>query len=180
MPPKYSGKYFTFINVSTALTPSLKQVLGYIEENLGDMAYEHDIYFKAKSIVTELLTNGFKHAGAETVNISVDIDPDHITIIKTDYGIPFKPVTNGTITGTKTRLTFDIMHHLYAVTEPDNQVRFIVEEVPIENMDVNNIGEHFGLLIITKCSEEFVYHFNMDTKLNSFTAKVRLPNPPAP
>ncbi|RYZ93135.1 MAG: hypothetical protein EOP47_29685 [Sphingobacteriaceae bacterium] len=173
---KYSGKYFTFINVSTALTPSLKQVLEYIEENLTDFAYDEDIYFKAKAIVTELLTNGFKHAGADSVNISVDIDPQYITITKTDYGVPFPLALPSTATGTKTRLSYDIMHHLYAINERPHHVRFIVEDVTDEEPDVYGIGEHFGLLIITKCAEEFVYDFDETSKLNTFTAKVRLPN----
>ncbi|RCH55121.1 hypothetical protein DJ568_07985 [Mucilaginibacter hurinus] len=177
MHTRYSGKYFTFINVSTALTSSLKQVLEYIEENLADFAYAEDIYFKTKAIITELLTNGFKHAGAETVNISIDIDPQYITIVKTDYGIPFPLVVSGSPQGTKTMLSYDIMHHLYAINLNARQVKFLVEDIIGDETDIKGVGEHFGLLIITKCSEEFIYDFDEASKLNTFTAKVKLPPP---
>jgi hypothetical protein len=76
--------------------------------------------------------------------------------------------------GTKKRLAYDVMHQLYAVNQPNNTIRFVVEESDIEVPDIHQITEHFGLLIITKCCEEFTYTYDEDTRVNSFTAKVRI------
>jgi len=171
---QYSRKEFIFVNDRTALTASVKQVLEYIEQQLTGLEYKHDIYFKTKSVVTELLTNAAKHAGTDTLNIYIDIDEDYLTIKKKECGMPFTLVKYNAMPGTKKRLTYDIMHSLYAINEPNNTIRFMVEESPDDNLDINEVAEHFGLLIVTKCAEEFIYHYDEGTKLNTFTVKVRM------
>lgn len=168
-------KEFVFLNARPALTPSVKQVLEYVEGHFSKHEHLHDIYFKTKAVVTELLTNGFKHAGTPTISLLVDIGAKYLTIKKQENGTPFSFITYRALPGTKKRLAYDIMHQLFAVNEPDNTIRFVVEESDIDAPDINQVTEHFGLLIIAKCTEDFTYNYNEHTKTNSFTAKVKIP-----
>ncbi|GAA4316018.1 hypothetical protein GCM10023149_12850 [Mucilaginibacter gynuensis] len=170
----YSYKDFVFLNARPALTSSLRQALDHIKSILPGYPDLEEIQFKAKSIITELLTNGFKHAGTETVHIIVSVEDDTLIIKRTEYGNPFPlPWLNEPL-NTKKCISYDVMHFLYAVNEPGNRVRFLVEDSAEDEPDINDITEHFGLLIITKCADEFIYHFDEATKENHFIVKVNL------
>lgn len=168
-----SYKEFIFLNARPALIPSVKQVLDYLHQKLDGYVHMHDIYFKTKAVITELLTNAHKHAGTETVNIQLEIEGDNIIIRKKDLGLPFS-ITMNAIPGIKKLLAYDVMHQLFAINEGNNRIRFTAEDSMNEHPDINEISEHFGLLIICKCAEEFVYQYDPKTRLNCFIVKMKL------
>lgn len=166
------SREFVFLNAKAALTSSVKQIVEHAQQCLQGPDCFNDVFFKIKSVATELLSNACKHAGSETVHLSVDIDDRFVSIKKTDQGKPFTVVAHGQLRGEKKLLAYDVMHNLYAVNGIDNIIQFVVEESDTETPDINDIGEHFGLLIITKCAEEFLYHYNEHTGQNTFTVKI--------
>lgn len=169
---------FVFLNNRAALIPSLNQVLAYIEDRTGiSTVKNYELYFKVKSITTELLTNSFKHSHAQTVNLVIDVDGNILTIKKYDNGLPviFGPAGPNICCGKK-QLSYDIMCRLYANYHDTYNVTFNVEECAADELpDIDNLTEHFGLLIITKCADEFSYHYDTENKMNYFTAKINLP-----
>ncbi|MCC8407406.1 hypothetical protein LJ707_00575 [Mucilaginibacter sp. UR6-1] len=169
-------KEFIFLNDKSVLTPSLKQVLAYVEECTGASLIEnYEVFFKVKSIATELLTNSFKHSHAHTVNLVVDIDSDKLIIQKYDSGPPVKFGKPGLCNGKK-QISYDIMCRLFANYHDEYNVSFAIEECTDDELpDIENLTEHFGLLIITKCADDFIYHYDDENKLNLFTAKINLP-----
>ncbi|RZA00773.1 MAG: hypothetical protein EOP47_13000 [Sphingobacteriaceae bacterium] len=176
MPIKYSSREFILPNSPTELITSVKLVLDHIDQQLAGLEYKHEIYFKTKSIVTELLTNAIKHAGTKSVTIHIITDNEYLTIKKNEHGEPF-PLVKDSSPGEKKKLSFDIMHSLYAINESNNTLKFIVEDNAIDKPDIDGVAEHFGLLIVTKCAEQFIYYYDEDNKLNTFTAKLRIPRP---
>ncbi|MCD8739489.1 hypothetical protein LT679_02645 [Mucilaginibacter roseus] len=170
-------KEFIFLNDSLVLTPSLKQVLAFLEDSTGASLVEnYELHFKVKSITTELLTNGFKHSHANTVNLLVDIDSSHIIIQKYDSGPPVTFGKPGPVAG-KVQLSYDIMCRLFANYTGEHNVSFSIEECTDDEIpDIESVTEHFGLLIIAKCADEFTYHYNAENRLNLFTAVIKLPS----
>ncbi|RVU02713.1 hypothetical protein EOD41_01875 [Mucilaginibacter limnophilus] len=168
------AKEFIFLNALPALVPSVKHVLDHTGKCIKDTDYLNDILFRVKSVVTELFTNACKHSGTETVKLTVDINDDYISITKIDDGHPFNRELLVHPEGEKKLLAYDVMHNLYALTDGENTIKFIAEESDNEQPDINNITEHFGLLIITKCANEFLYHYDRLTGQNVFTVKISL------
>ncbi|GAA4911848.1 hypothetical protein [Mucilaginibacter defluvii] len=169
-------KEFIFLNDSLVLTPSLKQVLAFLEDSAGATSVEnYDLHFKVKSITTELLTNGFKHSHANTINILVDIDSNHVIIQKYDTGPPVNFSKSAPVIG-KVQLSYDIMCRLFGTYKDEHNVTFSIEECADDEIpDIESITEHFGLLIIAKCADEFTYRYDADNSLNLFTAVINLP-----
>ncbi|MBE9586354.1 hypothetical protein IM792_18015 [Mucilaginibacter sp. JRF] len=170
-------KEFVFLNDKSVLTASLKEVLAYVEECTGaSLTENYDLFFKVKSIITELLTNGFKHSRTSTVNLVIDIDKHSLSIQKYDSELP---VTFGSsdINDGKKLLSYDIMCRLFANYRSVYDVSFIIEDCHDDELpEIDNLTEHFGLLIITKCADEFNYYYDQQNKVNLFTAKINLAN----
>lgn len=169
---------FDLPNTTQSLIASLKQILEFINSHLPPHALADNINFKAKIIVTELLTNALKHSGKSETSIQIQIDDENISIEKTDGGNPFNPnnLTSllNNFKGHKAQLSGDAVHSIYALVESENQVRFICEENSGDNPDVNDIMEHFGLLIITKSADEFTYHYDHSSMVNTFNVRLKL------
>jgi two-component sensor histidine kinase len=167
---------FAFPNRAQELFTSLRQILDFVSENLPFNVDAAAINFKLKVIITELLNNAVKHAGTAETVIHIHIDHEKIKIEKTDLGNPFNP--NGLFekfTGQKAQLSQDALHCIYAIIESENFVRFICEEIDNgQLLDINNLSEHFGLLIITKSADEFTYQFDPSSGLNTFTVHLKL------
>src|ERR1700761_9541185 len=167
---------FVFPNRAQELFTSLRQILDFVSENLPFNVDAAAINFKLKVIITELLNNAVKHAGiAETV-IHIHVDHQKIKIEKADFGNAFNP--NGLFeksTGQKAQLSQDALHCIYAIIEGENFARFVCEEIDYYRvLDVNNLSEHFVLLIITKSADESTYQYDPSSGLNTFTVHLKL------
>lgn len=167
---------FFLPNAQQSIVPSVKNILGFINSNLQKDTIADDISFKAEVIIIELLTNSLKHAGNTKTFIDVIIDKESILIKKKDFGNRFNPgnITPQFITpGYKAQLSKDDLHCMYAIVESEDQIRFTCEEINKEGpLAFNEIIEHFGLLIITKTADEFIYQYDNTSGLNCFNVRI--------
>jgi anti-sigma regulatory factor (Ser/Thr protein kinase) len=157
------------LSENQSLITSINQIFDFVQSSLPRYAISKSIDFKARFIITELLTNAIKHAGKTETCLKISIDCEYIRIEKTDFGNPFKlPLTLNGSAESRVRLSGDSFHSMYAIAE-GSVVRFICEEyVQTDNPGINEIMEHFGLLIITKSADEFTYQYDNFSGLNTF------------
>lgn len=174
------SKQFLLPNTRQSIKSSVEELLDFIVKQLPAGVNKEAVSFKIEVILIELLTNGIKHAGTKETFLDITVDGSSINIGKKDFGNRYQP---GNITsllihdpGYKELLTQDGLHSMYAVIESENQIRFVCEEVDHEGgqLDVNNLMEHFGLLIITKASDSFTYEYDIDKGLNVFKVNIEL------
>lgn len=160
-------KQFGFLNSYDSLIPVIKEVIGFINTNLPESAPVSEVLFNAKVIVTELLTNSLKHSGSNHTSIDVNISKKNVVITKTDHGRPLSLV--GSAPGGRIPITNDILHTLYAVKKAKGQLHFFYEENNLDDIvAIDDIVEHFGLLIITKAAGKFTYAYEAPTSTNIF------------
>ncbi|MFD2144890.1 hypothetical protein [Mucilaginibacter antarcticus] len=171
------SKQFLLPNTRQSIKASVQELLDFIVNQLPADVNKDGVSFKIEVILIELLTNGIKHAGTKETFLDITIDDHNINIDKKDFGNRYQP---GNITsllvhnpGHRELLTKDGLHSMYAVVESDTRIKFICEEVDDDEvLDVNDLMEHFGLLIITKASDSFTYEYNINMGLNTFSVHI--------
>ncbi len=168
-----AGKKFEFLNSDETITPVLKQILEYIKGALPAKVNAEDTLFKAKIIITELLTNALKHSHSKSTTIDVKITNKILTITKTNYSDPLALIAKTNTARDKIAITKDMLHTLYAKPTANDQVQFLYEENDIDDTSsINDIIEHFGLLIITKAADIFVYTYDHRVQSNTFVVTI--------
>jgi hypothetical protein len=178
MPGSAKKLEFEFGNSASTLITSLERMLEYITGVIPADADRDDIMFRCKVIITELLTNAIKHAGEGITLFDIENEGKELIIKKTDHGSPLYLVDNHTHapaekTESKKLLTADPLNSLYACWESENSIRFISEESSIEDfLSVEQVMEHFGILIISRSSDEFTYTYNKETISNIFRVRI--------
>jgi hypothetical protein len=166
-------RQFEFINVSNNLTSALKEMLEFINDNLVENVPAISLLFKAKIILTELLTNAVKHSFSRSTLIDICVADNCIVLKKTDHGMPLSLIAYANTGEPRIPITNDILHTLYAIPEGNDTIRFACEEATMDDLvAIERIVEHFGLIIITKASDKFVYQYCESTKANIFTASL--------
>lgn len=169
---------FEFGNTADKLVTSLQYMLDYIDGVIPADADREDIQFRCKVIITELLTNAIKHAGEGITLFDIETEGRSLIIRKTDRGAPLYLVDNNaqaTKAESKKLLTADPLNSLYACWESENSIRFISEESSIEDfLSVEQVMEHFGILIISRSADEFTYTYLKDSKSNIFRVRIGL------
>jgi hypothetical protein len=167
--PELMTKQFEFITGSDNLTYTLQQMLAFINDNLVANVPAINLLFKSKIILTELLTNALKHSFSRYTLVDITVEDNSIVITKSDYGMPLSLIAYTNSTEEKIPITNDILHTLYAIPQGHDTIRFGCEESTMEDLEaIERIVEHFGLIIITKASDKFVYHYCEQTKANKF------------
>ena len=169
--PGLVEKNFSFNRSEQSLVTSLKQILDFVNEHTHHYKGASAIHFKAKIIITELLNNAIKHSGDTETTINVIIDNQKITVKKIDNGPRFEPdgLFTFSIRGETITLSSDDLNSLYAVVQNDYTIKFICEEnTDKQVVDPNSINEHFGLLIIARAADEFIYRYDDKTSSNIF------------
>jgi len=165
---------FDFDNSAEKLVSSLEYMLGYITSRIPAQADREDILFRSKVIITELLTNGIKHAGKDTTRFDIEIDSNQLVICKTDNGAPLYLVNARQAAEDRKLISADPLNSLYAVWENENQIRFASEEGSLDDfLSFEQVMEHFGMLIITRSADEFTYTWDEDTSSNIFRVLIR-------
>lgn len=168
------SKKFEFLKSSHHLGSDIQQILGFITDELPSTAPMHELLFKAKVIVTELLTNSLKHAGVNSTIIDVKINEYDLSILKIDFGNPLSLIQKNYPVNTKIPISNDILHTLYAILDSGKNINFFCDEINMDDvLAVENIVEHFGLLIITKAADKFIYYYNEQTKENLFEVTLK-------
>jgi anti-sigma regulatory factor (Ser/Thr protein kinase) len=175
---------FILPNTPYFISGSLTGVLDYIQECFTDHPACDALVSKAKWVIIELLTNAIKHSGMIEVAIEITTNENELIIEKTDDGNPLrlpvqdtqaqlvwplKNIPSGTIS-----VYEDDMHMLYGRIESDCSVTFFAEAKNQEatSFPIENVAEHFGLLIITKSTDSFTYSYDEKTRTNSFKCTI--------
>ncbi|HJP62097.1 MAG TPA: hypothetical protein VJ844_01585 [Mucilaginibacter sp.] len=165
---------FNFDNSAEKLVSSLEYMLGYIAERTPAHVDPEDILFRSKVIITELLTNGIKHAGKDHTRFGIEIDNELLVIIKTDSGSPLYLVNSRQTAEDKKLISADPLNSLFAIWESDNHIRFASEEGSLDDfLSFEQVMEHFGILIITRSADEFTYTWDKDTSSNIFRVVIK-------
>jgi hypothetical protein len=153
----------------------LEEMLALIKTNIPANTGMHELLFKSKFILTELLTNAIKHANSNDVGLNLEITDTFVRFIKTDYGSPFVlQQINDEQFKDALIVTADVMHTLYA-KEEGGDLHFYCHENEAPSIDIDHdFPEHFGLLIITKAADDFYYQYNPELQANIFTATINL------
>jgi hypothetical protein len=170
---------FEFGNRADKLVSSLEYMLGQIAPCIPQHGGSDDILFRCKAVITELLTNAIKHAGDGGTRFDVESDGAKLIICKMDTGMPMYLINAGNNssaenTDEKKRLiSADPLSSLYANWESENQIRFTSEEGSLDDfLAVEQLAEHFGILIITNSSDEFIYTYDKHTGENIFRVTI--------
>ena len=165
---------FEFDNRAGELVSSLEHMLDYIKGCLPAHAETEDILFKCKVIITELLTNAIKHPGKGKTLFNIELNETALVITKTDYGLPLYLINTRNnsaraIAETNKRLiSADPLSSLYANWVSENHIRFSSEDGSSGDFSIEQVMEHFGILIITRSSDEFTYIYHKNTRSNVF------------
>ncbi len=168
-------KSFTLAHFDSMPANLLEEMLLLIKTNIPNGEGTRELLFKSKFILTELLTNAIKHANTHEVKLNIEIKDGMVKFEKKDHGNPLiLPEVKNDQFENAIIVTADVMHTLYAV-EKDGVAYFYCHENTVPFIDTeNDFPEHFGLLIITKATDEFSYHYDSETNLNTFTATVSI------
>lgn len=170
---------FEFNNSTDTLITSLQYMLGHISEGIPVNTDADDVLFRCKIIITELLTNSIKHGGERSTLFSVEMDNKYLTIRKTDSGSPLYLINTHKHSSINTEsnkklISSDPLNSLYAAWQNENSILFSCEESIAEDfLPVEQVMEHFGILIITRSSDEFTYTYNKQSLSNTFKVKLR-------
>lgn len=177
--PKCAKKLeFEFDNSTASLTQSLEYMLAEIAESIPISADAGDILFRSKVIITELLTNAIKHSGQGNTLFDIEVDSQYLILRKTDQGAPLYLIDTFDHSATDTLadkrlISADPLNALYAHWENENRIRFISEESSIDDfLSVEQVMEHFGILIISRSSDQFTYTCYKETHTNIFEVRI--------
>ena len=172
-------KDFTFYNNAEDIYPVLLDVMSFIQTSASISCKQ--VTSRSSVILTELLTNGVKHAGDTPTLIRISRQEDGLHLIKSDQGRLFLPEKIGRLdkinlqAGKKISITSDPITELYAVAEDDYRLRFGVKDHPLnDDIPVQGLLEHYGLLMITKASDHFFYEYHPEQQLNVFWSVILL------
>ena len=162
----------------------LDQCQEYINKNAEQSSVEPALLSKIKWVLTELLTNAVKHSETAECMLSMSWENGQLVIEKQDAGLPltlYNPANETQITWPlnpdKIIEDFQIYHNgmdsLRVNIENDNLATFYTEELPESHMPalLLDTSEHFGLLIITKASDAFIYQYIHEGNLNKFQVR---------
>lgn len=182
MQQNYQCKQFTFGNNQENPLAALDCILAFIGEAVKSFGNCKNILLRSKWILTELFTNASKHSGENVICIEIEIRNEVLQITKSDRGQPFSLLPDderkaypANFAEKHTYLLHkDDLNILYA-TVTDNTLIFSAEDnIEVSDITVQEINEHFGLVIITKSSDKFIYKYDSCSKTNIFTASLLL------
>ncbi|MFA6082936.1 hypothetical protein [Mucilaginibacter sp.] len=178
------SKRFIFANNADALYPLTVDIIEHVKQE----ANPHETaILKLKMVLIELLTNAIKHSGNSETLIEVSTDAHCIKLKKTDNGDTFAiecdqiklewPLPGKHHAGRIISIYGDDSCTLKGNVENNCQINFFIEEhTDTETMDnaITSLPEHFGLMIVTRACNSFMYEFDIDTCTNNFIATINI------
>ncbi|GGM87215.1 hypothetical protein GCM10010967_19520 [Dyadobacter beijingensis] len=161
---------------------TLNVCLNHIREKTGALPLDDALMAKIKWVLMELLTNAVKHSGERQSVLRIGFSEEALSLEKEDYGKPLVLVGQDKkkivwpLEEVVKPVDFPIYHNgmdsLCVRTDEAGRATFFIEELAEMEMPalLSDTSEHFGLLIMTKASDEFAYEHDPDTGLNRFTS----------
>lgn len=175
---------FIFSIQEQEIFPFVIQVKEWIEKKIPLEKSCDLFFFKSKLIITELVTNGIKHANTNTFKLTIVIDKQFVRFQRIDSGKPFGLISEGQelawplpidFFGKPLMILKDKMSNMFAVIKNHYSIEFKLEEYIKKDEEViNTLIEHYGLIIITKLSDEFIYRYDPDHQLNIFASTIKI------
>lgn len=162
----------------------LEEMLHCIEEQLpGDTDHAH-VLKKAKWVLTELVTNAYKHSGQPDMDISIYFGEENLRIVKYDYGRPLSlQLIDGstmcwpleeTARDSRCHIFEDNLNALGAHIDAEGRATFFIEPKTASQQELReDMNEHFGLIIIARACEQFTYQYEAVSGKNVFTSVIR-------
>jgi anti-sigma regulatory factor (Ser/Thr protein kinase) len=159
---------------------TLNLCLNHIRQKVRRPPLDEEMMAKIKWVIMELLTNAVKHSGERESVLRIGFTMDAVILQKEDYGKPLALVGLGRkkimwpLEEMVRPLDFPIYHNgmdsLCVRTDESGRAVFFIEELAELEMPalLSDTSEHFGLLIMTKASDEFAYEYEPETGLNRF------------
>jgi anti-sigma regulatory factor (Ser/Thr protein kinase) len=160
--------------------------LDQIKTRVDSFSIDESVFSRIKWVVTELLTNAVKHSGEEESALIIKLNASKLKLEKEDFGKPLVLVGQDRqkimwpLENVNTPIDFPIYHNgmdsLIVRTDQSGKAIFSVEDLPEMEMPalLSDTSEHFGLLIMTKASDEFTYEYDPITKVNRFVSLFNL------
>lgn len=182
MQQNYQCKQFTFSNNQENPLAALDCILAFIGEAVKSFGNCKNILLRSKWILTELFTNASKHSDGNVVRFEIKISNNVLQIIKSDRGQPFSLLVDNEIktypadfSEKETHLLHkDDLNILFAAVTDNSLIFSVADNIDVSNITVQEISEHFGLVIITKASDKFIYTYDNCNRTNIFTASLML------
>jgi hypothetical protein len=165
-----------FTNQQEMIYPFLQQVAAFIEQHLPAQAGQ--LQFKVKVIITELLTNSIKHSGDAPTEVELIVAADKLVITKTDYGDAFnlkdEPITwpLKAIHTNPIKIYADKLNGVFADVVSPYSLSFYTESYVNDDETFAEMYEHYGLMIICRASDAFVYTYHPQSKKNVFAVTI--------
>lgn len=159
---------------------TLNLCLNHIRQSVSGSLLGEDLMAKIKWVIMELLSNAVKHSGERESVLKIGLTVDAVVLQKEDYGKPLALVGQGKkkiiwpLREMVRPLDFPIYHNgmdsLCVRTDESGRAIFFIEGLAELEMPalLSDTSEHFGLLIMTKASDEFAYEYEQNTGLNRF------------
>lgn len=165
---------------------TLHLCLDHIRIKAGASPLADEVMDKIKWVVIELLTNAVKHSGERESMLKISVSRGTIVLEKEDYGPPLVLVGHDRkkimwpLEGLMRPFDFPIYHNgmdsLCVRMDESGKATFFIEQLAELEMPalLSDTSEHFGLLIMTKASDEFTYEYDPATGVNRFISTFHL------
>ncbi len=165
---------FEFDNQAGSISSFSHQMLECLVGHLVSHHHDGQLLFKARYIIGELLNNAVKHSACSKTVFTLAIENDCLIIVKSDEGNKLELINKiGYLkNGVPTLITADGLHELYVTKESEQLLSFFCREPENEEITIEHLHEHMGLLIIAKAADRFTYSFI--NPVNTFTAILNL------
>lgn len=179
-------KKFVFNNETEGIYPLTVQIIDYIKNLAKDIVDDHTD-FRIKTILIELLTNSLKHMGHDVTRIGIDLKSNKLYISKQDKGRPLQintrqalltwPLTNSKFAQNEIAIYGDDFGTLKGRVKNSNHLEFFTEDFDVQYVNketIMGLNEHYGLMIIARASDTFIYKHKPGTGVNTFTSVIEL------
>ncbi|WP_342646927.1 hypothetical protein [Mucilaginibacter sp. CSA2-8R] len=169
-----TNQSFEFDNQADSISSFSRQVLECLVSHLVNHHHNGQLLFKARYIIGELINNAVKHAACAKTVFTLTIEKDCLSIAKFDEGNKLELMNKAGYlkNGVPTLITADGLHELYVTKESDQVLSFFCREPQNDEITIQHLHEHMGLLIIAKAADRFTYCFN--NPVNIFRATLNL------
>ncbi len=165
---------FEFDTQASSISSFSHQMLECLVGQLVNHHHDGQLLFKARYIIGELLNNAVKHSGCTKTIFTFTIENDSLTIAKSDDGTKLELMNKAGYlkSDVPTLVTADGLQELYVIKESEQLLSFFCRDPQNEEITIQHLHEHMGLLIIAKATDRFTYGFN--APVNMFTATLNL------
>lgn len=165
-----------------AFSNQLEEMLTNIGNELP-LTHTESTIQKCRWILTEFITNDYKHAGSRETVLNIEFFEKQVLIIKEDSGKPMQlrlhsgeamcwPITAEHF-NSKACIIKGELNELHVAIDKDGTACFTATaSAERDEFDYNNLNEHFGLIIIAKLCNSFTYSFDIANSRNVFKALV--------